>query len=267
MLRFWHLASFDAPTVAAVWSLAFAWIVRVRLPLWVLALQILVVWVVYVGDRLLDARAGLRRWSRHGLRERHNFHWRRRRLLIPLAVAAALASAFIALRWMPLRVTERDSVLGLASLAYFTRVHAGGVRHRRSRLFSKELLVGVLFTIGCALPAWSRSGLLPIAAPALFFAAVAWLNCRAIDRWEAEAPSGRTFRIAAPIAAAGAASALVLSAAQPRAAALVAAGAISALLLGLLDRAAPRLKPVTLRALADFVLLVPALLFLGGLPR
>ncbi len=267
MLRSWHLASFDAPSVAAVWSLAFAWAARVRLPAWVLVLQVLVVWVVYVGDRLLDARDGLRRWTRNDLRERHDFHWRHRRLLVPLAVAGALASALIALRWMPLRVTERDSLLGLALLAYFTRVHAGPVRGSLSWLLSKELLVGVLFTMGCALPAWSRSRFLPIAGLALFFAVVAWLNCWAIDRWEAHAVPGHTFRIAAIAAAAGAASACLLIAAAPRAAALLACGAACALLLGMLDRAAPRLQPVTLRALADFVLLVPALLLLGGLPR
>ena len=267
MLRFWHLASFDAPSVALAWSLAFAWAARVRLPLWVLALQVLVVWAVYVGDRLLDARAGLRRWTQHDLRERHYFHWRHRRLFTPLALAAAMASACIALRCMQVRVAERDSVLGLASLAYFTRVHAGPVRSRLSWLFSKELLVGVLFTIGCALPAWSRGGLLSIAAPAVFFAVVAWVNCWAIDRWEAHAAPGRTFRVSATISAAGAASACLLMAVQPRAAALLACGAASALLLGLLDRAAPRLQPVTLRALADCVLLVPALLLLTGLPR
>lgn len=263
-LRTWHLASFDAPSVAAAWSLAFAWAAHVRLPLWVLVLQMLVVWVVYVGDRLLDARAGLRRWSQHGLRERHYFHWRHRRLLIPLAGAATLASVLVVLRWMPLRITERDSVLGLASLAYFTRVHAGRAGDKLSWLFSKELLVGVLFTIGCALPAWSRGQLLPIAVPVLFFAAVAWLNCRAIDRWEAHTRSGSTFRIAIWLALAGAACALPLISSEPRAAALLASGSASALLLGLLDRAAARMKPVTLRALADFVLLVPALLLFTG---
>jgi hypothetical protein len=267
VLRCWHLASFDAPSVALAWSLAFAWAARVRLPVWVLVLQVLVVWVVYVGDRLLDARAGLRRWSQDDLRERHYFHWTHRRLLVPLALAAATASACIALRWMQVRIAERDSVLGLASLAYFTRVHAGPLRGRLSWLFSKELLVGVLFTIGCVLPAWSRSGLLPMAVPAAFFAAVAWLNCWAIDRWEAHATPGRTFRVAAVIAAFGATCACLLMAVEPRAAVLLACGAASALLLGLLDRASPRLQPVTLRALADFVLLVPALLLFKGWPR
>lgn len=59
LFRLWHLSSLDAPTVAIVWSLAFAWTANVRLPWWVLVLLPLGVWTVYVADRLLDARAGI----------------------------------------------------------------------------------------------------------------------------------------------------------------------------------------------------------------
>lgn len=254
-MRFWHLASLDAPTVAAVWSLAFAWIVRVRLPLWVLALQVLVVWTVYVGDRLLDARAGLRRWGSE-LRERHFFHWRYRRILAPLAAVSGFAAACIVLHWMPVGARERDSVLAVASLAYFTRVHAGSMRARS--IVSKELLVGVLFTAGCALPAGSRADWRALVLPVVFFAGLAWLNCRAIERWESGQPG--IARAARWAAYAGAAAAAVLALAEPRTAALLAAGALSALLLGWLDRLRERIAPVTLRAAADLVLLTPALL-------
>ncbi len=82
-LRLWHLASLDAPTVAVVWSFAFAWSAGIKLPDWVSALLVLAVWPVYVIDRLLDARAGLRSQNLDRLRERHLFHWRHRRLLLP----------------------------------------------------------------------------------------------------------------------------------------------------------------------------------------
>lgn len=262
VVRFWHLASLDAPTVAAVWSLAFAWAVRGRLPLWVLALQVLVVWTVYVGDRLLDACAGLRRWGSE-LRERHFFHWRHRRLLAPMAVAAAGASAAIALHWMPLRIRERDSVLAVASLAYFTRVHAGtmagGVRRIFSRrIFSKELLVGVLFTVGCALPVWSRAAWLSLLCPVAFFSVLAWLNCHAIERWESG--RGGIARLALWTAMGGVAASILTIPSGSRIACLLAAGAACALLLALLDRLRARTTAVTLRAAADLVLLTPALL-------
>lgn len=287
-VRLWHLASLDAPSVAAVWSLGFAWVAGVRLPMWVLALQVLVVWVVYVGDRLLDARveacasarvdarAGLRQYGDE-LRERHFFHWRHRRVLAPMAVLGACAAAAIVLRWMPVGARERDSVLAVASLAYFTRVHTGTVR----RVFSKELLVGVLFTVGCALPAWPHASLRVLGVPVAFFAALAWLNCQAIERWETDAlfslphfrrkKDERMGRGALSAiwqwglwaGGCGVGLAILLAAWEPRAAALLAAGAVSALLLAWLDGARGRLSAVTLRAAADLVLLAPGILLMA----
>jgi hypothetical protein len=273
-LRYWHLASLDAPTVAAVWSLAFAWVAGVRLAAWIIALQVLTVWTVYVGDRLLDARAGLRRPTRsraddlsqqtaEDLRERHYFHWRHRRILVPAACIAAGAAACIAVRCMPIVVKERDSLLAAAAALYFTRVHAGRVR----RLLRKELLVGILFAAGCALPSASPA----IAVPAIFFAALAWLNCSAIEIWEggkagderivlAARLSAQPRSIAIGLACAGITIAAMLLPFTPHAAAMLAAGALSALLLAILDRARERMNVVAVRALADLVLLTPALL-------
>lgn len=257
-LHLWHLTSLDAPTVAAVWSLAFAGIVHACLPLRVLALQVLVVWTVYVGDRLLDARAGLRRWGNQ-LRERHFFHWRYRHILAPLAAGTACAAACIVFHWMPKGARERDSVLAAASLAYFTRVHAGAARVRS--VVSKELLVGVLFAAGCALPVWPGGHWRALAVPIIFFAALGWLNCRAIERWEGSQSS--MARVAGSTALAGLLAAAVLAGAQPRSAALLACGAASALLLAWLDGLRGQMEPVTLRAAADLVLLTPVLLLIA----
>ena len=264
-LRLWHLSSLDAPTVAVVWSLGFAWAAGIRLPLWVPVLLALVAWAVYVGDRLLDARAGLRSAAPHRLRERHLFHWRHRRTLVPLAAASACAAAWIVLALMPAGVRERDSLLAAAALAYFTRVHSSRSRPLfRSPLLTKELLVGLLFTAGCILPAWYRThAAWPLAAPAVYFALLAWLNCHSIDRWESRARRKHTAQILAPaplLALAGLLLFTCLLAVQPRSAALVAAGAASALLLALLDRQRNRLTPVALRAAADLALLTPLLL-------
>jgi len=220
------------------------------------------------ADRLLDARAGLR--TAHYLRERHRFHWRYRRVLLPLAVAAASAAAWIVLAFMPIGARERNSVLAAASLVYFTRVHTGReLSPLVPELVSKELLVGLLFTAGCALPAWSRAALphhallWPLLIPTVFFALLAWLNCHAIDRWEACADSTHRqliFSKAALVAFAGLLLALFLSAAQPRAAALLLSGAAAALLLSLLDIFRSRFTPVALRTAADLALLTPLLL-------
>jgi hypothetical protein len=315
-LAFWHLASLDAPTVAMVWSLAFAWAGGVRLPLWIPLLLALVTWSVYVADRLLDARAGLRNPAQHMLRERHRFHWRYRRALLPMAMAAACAAAGIIVAFMPPVARARDSVLAAAALAYFSGVHSGRFTwqfpHRWLRsFFGKEFLVGVLFTTGCVLPVWHRphglaaprSMIWIFWIPAVFFAALAWLNCSCIARWEStDKPHGsrnksvvlsdriprktrwagveghtccddrssRSLRsMALALAAIGTLLCILAAAsADPRPAALLAAGATSALLLALLDRTHARMTPLALRAAADLVLLSPlALIPVAGLLR
>jgi hypothetical protein len=285
----WHLTSLDAPTVAVVWTLGFAWAAHATLPVWVPALLALAAWAVYIGDRLLDARssllnarsslpdahAGLRSAHRRRLRLRHRFHWRHRRVFLPIAVAAACAAAVLVFAYMPLAARERNSLLAAAALAYFTRVHAGQDRAPSALrtpflipLVSKEMLVGLLFTAACALPVLSRAGQSPamqgpLLAAAIFFALLAWLNCHAIEHWESERRVegvSATFIAALALALGGVLAAAMLASAHPRAAALLVSGSASALLLALLDRRRHRLTPLALRAAADLALLTPALL-------
>jgi len=274
-LRLWHLTSLDAPTVAVVWALAFAWVAGVALPMWVPLFLALVVWVVYIGDRLLDVGAALHTPQIPPLRERHYFHYRHRRVLVPLAVAAACAAAVIVFSLMPAAAREWNSVLAVAAGAYFSGVHS---RRKLQKLLppklasldSKELLVGLLFAVGCALPALSRpasgplSPLWPLWSVTLFFAALAWLNCYAIERWEAASQATRNSRVLPAASLLGIAGLLLMAAVfysnQPRAAALIGAGAGSALLLAQLDRSQRCMTSLALRTCADLVLLSPVLL-------
>lgn len=266
LLRLWHLASLDAPTVAVVWTLGFAAAAGARLPRWVPALLALTAWAAYIADRLLDARAGLRT-APHRLRQRHLFHWRFRKIFVPLGAVAACAAAWLVFTRMPAGVRQRDSLLGAAALVYFTGVHSPRIRLRLpAPLVSKEMLVGLLFTAACALPAWYRGRMAGSAAPVLLglvalFALLAWLNCHFIEHWETNhAPrNGTLLAIILTLAGAALASAL-LALRQPAAGALAACGAASALLLALLHRLRGRLTPVALRAAADLVLLTPLLL-------
>jgi hypothetical protein len=284
-LVWWHLTSLDAPTVAVIWTLAFAWAARVTLPAWVPTLLALAAWSVYVADRLLDVRSALITDRLHRLRLRHHFHWRYRRIFFPLALVAACAAFFIVLRCMPMAARMRNSVLAAAALAYFSGVHSPRkLPALLSRIFSKESMVAILFTTACALPAFSRalallparsaSTLWPFYSMAFFFTLLAWLNCHAIERWEsneetslsessiAGTPQFRVFNQAILLTITGLLLAAMLAAIHPRAAALILAGTASALLLALLDRCRSRLTPLALRVAADLVLLSPiALLF------
>ncbi len=294
-VAFWHLASLDAPTVAVVWSVAFAWTGRVHVAGRVLLVLALTVWCAYVCDRLLDARAGLESSlgsNRSGLRERHFFHWRRRGLLTPLAAAGGCIAGMMAVTFLAPFVRERGFVLGAAAMVYFSGVHAAPQRWRTRlslpRPVSKELLVAVLFTAGCILPAWSRFHALGAQEspskwfwiPAAYFAGLAWLNRSCIAKWESGGEGregrldreGRTYFVrmrrrttlfaALLVAFAGLLLAVIAGGSHPRSAALLGAGAASALLLALLDRTRMQMTPLALRAAADLVLLTPVLLFL-----
>ncbi len=312
-LALWHLASLDAPTVAVIWSLAFAWAAHVPLFGRVLLVLALATWCAYVSDRILDARVlgaqtlgprlsdGRVSGARTGadpsmwpaLRERHYFHWRNRRLFVPLAAVAACAAGILALTFLPSFVCQRGSILAAAALAYFSGVHAAPWLERRRlslpRLVSKEFLVAVLFTAGCILPAWSHlraSGAQEFLLwwfwiCGIFFAALAWLNCRLIAEWEEDNndreageqhrrtgtfklfPAHSTnFSVAVLLASAGFTLAYIAAGLHSRASALLATGALSALLLATLDSLRTRMTPLALRAGADFVLLTPLLLFL-----
>ena len=260
--------------------MGFAWAAGVTLPLHAALVIVLGVWTVYVGDRLLDARANLRSPAENTLRERHYFHWRHRRVLVPLASAAGAATAILVLACIPFVARERDSVLAAASLAYFARVHQGHLSPaRRSHpflqgLITKELLVGLLFALGCALPALGSAFTADLPArwalpgAVAFFAALAWLNCSAIDFWESEFPGrGRWLPgIAFLLSAIGFAVALLLGSFAPRPALLLASGALGAMFIALLHRSRARLSPLTLRAAADLVLLTPAIVILVAGP-
>jgi hypothetical protein len=312
----WHLASLDAATVAVVWSLAFAWAGGIHLSSRVVVVLALATWCAYVSDRLLDARvlgarAGvelstLPELRRPELHERHYFHWRNRRMFVPVAAVAACVAAIMALGFLPVVDRERGSVLAAAALAYFSGIHAAPRlerwRHLVSRFVTKEMLVAVLFTTGCILPAWSSFRASPRASgfhasihslwatdsrlwqfwiPGIYFAALAWFNCSSIARWEAEkntvADESRARRIgivgpfsalttnlfaAELLAFAGFLLACLASRSDLRASALLAAGTTSALLLAMLDCMRMRMTPLALRAAADFVLLTPVLLYL-----
>jgi hypothetical protein len=280
VLRLWHLTSLDAPTVAVVWSCGFAWAAGIPLPVWAPVLLALVAWSVYIGDRLLDAQAGLRTPPLHHLRERHYFHWRHRLMLVSAALCAAGASAWMIFTLLPAGARVPDSAIGAATLAYFSGVHAQrrlprvATRFLRP-LFSKEFLVGVLFTMGCLLPVWSQSVLRAghaawrvLLLPGLFFMGLAWLNCHAIESWESadyEAGSERVARTACGVGLAGVVLAGILVFRMPHAAALIATGAMSAWLLAGLDLNRQRITPLALRASADLVLLAPLLLIPIGL--
>lgn len=273
VLTFWHLASIDAPTVAIVWALAIARSVQVHLEPWIAFLLAIVTWTVYVLDRVLDARSAVRSHTPAVLRERHHFHWRHRRIFLPLATCTAAGAVVLIVKLVPREAQQHDSLIAAAALAYFSGVHTGARLPRWiHRICSKEMLVGTLFAVGCAAPTLARlspdASAWPVILSLASLALLAWLNCASISNWESQTSSKTIPAATVGFAIAGLAIALFLPPSQAPTSALLSSTASSALLLRALHSHRDRLTPVTLRALADLVLLIPAVLLIPGvLPR
>lgn len=260
LLRYWHLLSLDAPTVAALWCWAFGRAARLWLAPWLPLALALGTWLFYVADRLLDARLS----SAASLQERHRFHERHRRWFLGVAAPVALALAFLVSR-MPRSLIASYCVLGALSLLYLVLVHLPARASGRSlRYFPKEFVVALLFATASALPAWDearrRTMGMPRHHPLLLlcplFAALCWLNCVAIEDWEKHR-GGHRIRLLAVLTIAASSAALSELMSQPASSLAVAAGLSAALFL-VLDRS--RLTAARRRIAADLALLTPLLL-------
>jgi hypothetical protein len=267
LLRYWHLLSLDAPTVAALWCWAFGRAARIRLAPWLPAALALGTWLFYVSDRLLDARLS----PEAALKERHRFHDRHRRWFLAMAVPVALSLGVLVARMPPSLITSY-CVLGALSLLYLGLVHLPArARGKSLPYFPKEFAVALLFAAASALPAWdaawhSAAGM-PRHHPLLIlcplFAVLCWLNCVAIEDWEQHRQGSRIGWLAGLSIAAGCLGLFGLFSQPARWLAVVAA--LSAVLFLVLDNS--RLQPGGRRIAADLALLTPLLLVVGRLAR
>jgi hypothetical protein len=260
LLRYWHLLSLDAPTVAALWCWAFGRAARLWLAPWLPVALALGTWLFYVADRLLDARLS----SAASLQERHRFHERHWRWFLGVAAPVALALALLVSR-MPRSLIDAYCVLGALSLLYLVLVHLPARASGRSlRYFPKEFVVALLFAAASALPAWDearrRAMGMPRHHPLLLlcplFAALCWLNCVAIEDWEHHRGGRRIHWLAVLTIAASCASLFELTSHPARG--LAVAAILSSALFLLLDRS--RLTAAGRRIAADLALLTPLLL-------
>ena len=259
LLRYWHILSLDAPTVAALWCWAFGRATRLRLAPWLPAALALGTWLFYVADRLLDARLS----PEETLRERHRFHDRHRRWFLAMAAPVALALTVLVAR-MPRSLIASYCVLGALSLLYLVLVHLPA-RGRGASLpyFPKELATALLFAAASALPAWDearrRAAGMPRHHPLLLlcplFALLCWLNCVAIEDWEHHRRGGRIEWLAGLVIALSCLSLILIN--QP-ARWLAVDAALSAVLLLLIDGSG--LREGGRRIAADLALLTPLLL-------
>jgi hypothetical protein len=269
-----NLLSLDAPFVAVAWLFVFAKTWRVNYLPWEAYLALaLVVWLIYVADRLLDA--SLRDTAKLGLEARHEFHRAHAKWFRTVAAAASLVSLVLVLMFLPMTIFNYlviggVLVAGFFSLSLFSHQAAGDIP------YAKNILAGLAFAYGTSmvahvyLPGLGIQTLL-LSREFICFAVLCVLNISAIDLWEHANRSGDLETMATdelslsiPLTLLGAA-ALVFALLnheygnRPFFYAILTGAA----LLQILNRTRARFRMDTLRVLADVAILAPILVFLA----
>lgn len=266
------ILSLDAPAVALAWLGLFATVYDVHLRWSLYAALGLCVWLIYVGDRLLDSVAPPSDYEG----PRHLFYRRHRRMIFPLAIVATVAIGAFSFLWIRPSVWRAElSLAGVVAL-YLTITHLGGECIRR--YWPKELMVAILFAVGTLLPIWTlaNSRAATLLAPCALVIGIFWVNALGIQCWES-APDLRSRahlepRVSRLLAVrlgavsfclTSIAGAVAVTRALSASDALIyGAIALSALLLAALEVNASRLSRPSLRVLADTALLTPGLFLL-----
>ena len=252
-----NVVSLDVPLIAVVWQLLLGRTLGADLNWPHSALLGVAVWLIYSADRWLD---GLE-LGRDARTARHRFHVRYRRTILRVwsvvGVAALVGGLTLLTR------SELLAAVLLASLmfGYFVVRHGSTTGSQ-----PKELHIALIFALGVAfLPSLHGAPLLPLVVSMLLFAALVFLNCALIARWEGDLDveavpfATRAPKIAAQLdvgalGLAGCGFALGLTTYAP----LFFALGGSALVLYGLDHLGT-LGPAARRVLADAALLTPLL--------
>lgn len=282
-----NLLSLDAPLVAVAWLYIFAKTWRVDyLPLAAYISLGLVVWVIYVTDRLLDV--SLQSGVSENLTTRHEFHRTYQWLFRRAAVVAGVLSLILVT--LPLQVSIFSyrfdtglpvriygfAAIGVVLIAGFFTLSIFTSRGSHEIPYAKNLLAGLSFAYGTAMLSNVYTGFdmweFLRSRELICFAVLCILNISAIDLWE------HAFRSADPETKASDELALTLPLTLLGAAALVFASQdrelttrpffyailTGAALLHILNRTRSRLSMDALRVLADVALLVPFIVFIAA---
>jgi hypothetical protein len=187
-----NLLSLDAPLVAVVWLHIFAKTWRLGYHPWEAYVTLaLVVWAIYVGDRLLDV--SLLGGSGGKLEARHRFHDRHRKALGIGVVVALVVAVGLLVTKMPMTI-YRHLLLGGVLVAGFFGLSMLSTQDGDEVPYTKNILAGVTFAFGTAMTAhlyrWEY-GIYEMLVSREFicFAVLCVLNISAIDLWEHAARS------------------------------------------------------------------------------
>ena len=162
---------------AALNCVFFAIALRSKTTWFTIATLVLVVWIIYTGDRLLDTR----KEGKYPNTYRHRFHKKYRPYLLTSLIVMALMALLI-LPLLPLVTVVWGAGLFLMVICYFIFIVLA-----KQNAFIKEPVIALLYTCGVALPAVSQVG---IDGRTVFLliqhAMLAFLNLALISYYEAD---------------------------------------------------------------------------------
>jgi len=265
-----HLLSLDAPLVAVLWQLLFAKALRVHLAPVVTLILALVIWLIYVADRILDSYR-TRKDASEALR--HRFYRSHRIAFLPAFFTVLLATAWMSYADLGFRMWRDGLMLAAVVGGYFALVHLMG--SRGDKWFPKEIAVAILFGIGTFMPVCVKIQQLHLRflLPFLLFLLVLWMNTLLIEysEWvklrarDTGRPHESTILVGQHLAAFGFAVGVLALCAMagrwfPLARPILLAEGLSALALGVLGWQWRRISSYAVRVAADAVLLTPLLL-------
>ncbi len=274
-----NLLSLDAPLVAVAWLYLFAKTWRVDYLPWVAYASLgLVVWVIYITDRLLDAV--MRGGTSEKLEPRHAFHHRHRRLFRSCAAGAGILALILVTTRLPVNIYTYAFLGGLMVAGFFA-LSVFSTHGPHELPYGKNIMAGLAFAYGTAMIAFSYTGFdmadLLKSRELMCFAVLCILNISAIDLWEhanrsadPEIKASNELALTLPLTLLAAAS--LLFALQDRE--ITKDGEFTtrpffyailtgAALLYILNRSRARFQMDALRVLADVALLVPCIVFMA----
>lgn len=266
-----NLLGLDAPVVAVSWQLLFAKTFDTGFPIVLHVILGLSVWCIYLADRLYDAMRIVK--TEEGT-DRLIFTKRHFKPLAAALAIAAVANLVLIVRHVPGNLIISGLATAFLLAVYYAIRLKGGVR--LTTLIPREILCGMLFSIGCAITplAYAAPGFssLQFWVAVFCFGLVCSASCILISIWEREEDLSTgdrsiatispriTRHISAAIILIGACSLAQLNSTTWRIHLSVALAACAQLIALHFDGRIP--KPM-LRVLGDAVLLSPLVLLWG----
>ena len=278
-----NLLSLDAPLVAVAWLYMFAITWRVQYLPWAAYFSLgLVVWVIYVTDRLLDA--SMVGGQSDKLEARHEFHRRHRKIFKWLAILAGITALILVATGLPMTIYGFGIGGGINGYPFIGGLMVAGFfflsvfsDHGPDEIpYAKNILAGMAFAYGTSMIAYAFTGFdmweFVRSRELICFAVLCILNISAIDLWEHANRSSdpeikATDELALTLPLILLAGASLVFAAQDHELTtrpFYYAVLTGAALLHILNRNRARFQMDALRVLADVALLVPYIVFVAS---